>query len=97
MTVEARRDGVVVDGAEAWWDEVESAAHRRPEHYPLLTTISPYGDVIVPANRLDELRRECLELARETRPDTGAFLARIADLARRTAAGEFAELRFNGD
>lgn len=97
MRVEARRDGVVVDGAEAWWDEVESTAHRGPERFPLVTTISPYGDVAVAADRLDQLRRECLDLAREARPDTAAFLVKIAELARRTATGEFAELRFNGD
>jgi hypothetical protein len=97
MRVEARRDGAVVDGVEAWWDNVEIAAHRSPDRYPLVTTISPYGDVIVPANQLDELARECEELAREAESGTIGFLVKIADLARRTAVGEFADLRFNGD
>lgn len=95
--VEARVDSVARDGVEAWWDEVEGAAHRAPHHYPLLSGISPYGDVTIPVDRLSELATECDAMTAESGPRTNALLMRIADLARRTVAGEFDELRFDGD
>lgn len=96
MRVEARLDDAVADGVEAWWDDVETAAHQALARFPLLKSISPYGDVAVPVDRLNELADECEELARDARTEASAILLKIADLARRTVDGEFAELRFNG-
>ena len=97
MRVEAVVDGVVVDGVEEWWDGVEAAAHRSPSQYPLLAAISPYGAWRVPTERLADLAEECTQLADGQASGTQAFLSRIADLTRRTIAGQFTELRFNGD
>ena len=97
IRVEARVGGVGRDGVEAWWDEVEGAAQRAPHHYPLLSSISPCGDVTILVDRLSELAAECDAMAAESSPRANALLMRIADLARRTVAGEFDELRFDGD
>ncbi len=97
LRVELWEDGALVDGAEEWWDGVERAVLAEACHYPLLTSINPYGDLTVPPDRLQDLAGECRRLAQSSSGRLRILMLKIADLCDRASAGDNAELRFNGD
>jgi hypothetical protein len=97
LRVELRAAGLAVDGVEVWWDDVEVALSVNAGSYPILDTISPYGDARIPDERLVELAGECRRLANDCQTDARTALLEIADLAERTARLPDYEMRFDGD
>lgn len=99
VTIELWVDGKLVDGTERWWDEVELwlARDNARLHYPLLASIDPYGDRVIPQQRLPDLMDE-VERAALSAPSSVATLARkLAALCDAGIRARSAELRFNGD
>ena len=97
LRIELRDRGTVIDGVEEWWDGVESVLADSDDRYPILDSISPYGDVTIGSDRLPDLEVESRDLARHATGDVRVLLLRIADLCQRAAAGTGAQLRFDGD
>lgn len=97
IRVELREAGVPVAGVEQWWDDVEAALARDEEHFALLESISPYGEVSIPRERLTDLADECRRLGPRVGGSVESLLLEIAELCDRAAAGSDSELRFDGD
>jgi len=97
VRVELWQGGVVVDGVEQWWDRVEAALDQAQEHFALLDSISPYGHLSIPHERLLDLADECRRLAASVGGAVEPRLLKIAELCGRAAAANDAELRFEGD
>jgi hypothetical protein len=97
LRVELREAGVAVDGVEVWWDDIETTLSGNAATYPILETISPYGDARIPHERLHELAAECRLLANVRPKDASTALLKIADLSERAARRSDYELRFDGD
>ncbi len=97
LRVELWLDGVLADGLEEWWDRVEAAIDSAPGNFPLLASISPYGQARIPHGRLADLADECRRLQPSAIGSAGALLLRIADLSDQGFATSDAELRFEGD
>jgi hypothetical protein len=97
VRVELREGGVLVAGVEHWWDDVEAALGREEEHFALLESINPYGQVIVPRERLMDLADECRRLGPRVGGSVETLLLKIAELCDRAASGADSELRFDGD
>jgi hypothetical protein len=97
VRVELWLDGVIVDGVEEWWDSVEATLENDPDDYALLESISPYGQVRIPHERLVDLAEECRRLLGSAQGPARFLLLRIADLCERGSAAPDAELRFEGD
>jgi len=96
LRVELWKGGVLVDGVEEWWDDVESALSAADGDYPVLTSVSPYGELVIAPDRLRDLASESRRLAADA-GRAGTLLQKIADLCQRALAAPDAELRFNGD
>ncbi len=97
VRVELREGGVLVAGVEQWWDDLEEALGREEEHFALLESISPYGQVNIPRERLSDLADECRRLGPRVGDSVKSLLLKIAELCDRAAAGADSELRFDGD
>lgn len=97
LRIELWEQGSLVDGVEAWWDDVEGALDIAPGDYPILDSISPYGDFVVAFASLQDLAGECLRLAQAATGTLEGLLSKIADLCARASMTTDAELRFNGD
>jgi hypothetical protein len=91
------QDGALVDGIDEWWDDVELALTNVDGDYPLLDGVDPYGDLTLPRDRLDDLARECRDLAGRSQPNASALLLKLADLCDRAIARPGTFLQFNGD
>lgn len=97
LRIELWERGTVVDGVEEWWDGVEGALATAEDDYPILDSISPYGELIVAHDRLLDLAAESSRLAETTSGRVGDLLQRIAALCERATGATDAELRFDGD
>lgn len=97
VRVELREGGVPVAGVEQWWDDVEAALGREEEHFALLDSISPYGLVSIPHERLMDLAEECRRLGPRVGGSVESLLLKIAELCDRAASRSDSELRFDGD
>src|SRR5207248_7721872 len=98
MRIEVYEDGSLVDGVEEWWDDVETALASADRDYPILASISPYGDLTLAPSLSAQLAEECHGLAKATtNTKVSELLVKIAALAARAAASGLASLRFNGD
>jgi|SRR6185437_16036827 hypothetical protein len=97
VRVELWESSVLVDGVEEWWDGIERALLPAEGEYPILESISPYGDVRIPADRLSDLADECRRLSKASTGKVRSLLCKIADLCDRARETGDAELRFNGD
>jgi hypothetical protein len=99
VRVELRQRGVVVDGIEHWWDDLEAALDRDEATFPLLESISisPYGQIRIPHERLLELANECRLLAPRVGGTVHTLLVKVAELCDRAAVGTDTELSFDGD
>ena len=98
LRIELYEAGSLVDGVEEWWDDVANAVATAASDYPLLTSISPYGDLDLSPGMLEALAEECRRLASETTIKRLAdLLLKTADLCERAATSEAAVLRFDGD
>jgi hypothetical protein len=98
IRIELYDSGSLVEGVEEWWDDIELALESSARDYPLLESISPYGDVTMTPTSLERLVDECQRLADEA---SGAPLKRllleISELGQKAIASEDGALRFNGD
>jgi hypothetical protein len=97
LRIELWERGTVIDGVEEWWDGVERAIAGAEDDYPILDSISPYGELIVAHDRLRDLAAEASRLAATTSGRVSQLLLRIAALCERATATTDAELRFDGD
>jgi hypothetical protein len=97
LRIELWEHGTLVDGVEEWWDDVEGALDIAQEDYPILDSISPYGELVLASGRLQDLADECLRLAQTANGRLEALLLRIASLGARATMTSDAELRFKGD
>ncbi len=90
--------GRLTGGVEEWWDGVEAALAGTTDDYPLLASVSPYGEWIVPLDRVSDLGAEARRLANATTSGrTAELLSRLADLCTQVEGQTDAELRFSGD
>jgi hypothetical protein len=96
LRIELWQNGALVDGVEEWWDDVESALEGADGEYPILDSISPYGDRTIPPDRLQDLAIECSTLAQTGSERLRSLLRKLADLCGRASESQ-AELRFSGD
>jgi hypothetical protein len=96
LRIELWERDALIDGVEEWWDGVEAALEASEDEYPILDSVSPYGELTVPCDRLRDLAGESSRLAESTTGRVRALLLKIADLCARATATDF-ELRFNGD
>lgn len=96
LRIELWERGALIDGVEEWWDGVEAALETSADHYPILDSVSPYGELTVAWDRLRDLAGEASRLAETTTGRARALLLKIAELCARATATDF-ELRFNGD
>lgn len=94
LRIELWESGRLVDGVEQWWDDVERDLDSADGDYPILTSVSPYGELRLATSRLPDLADECFRLA-EGGGRSRALLLMIADLCRK--ATPEGELRFDGD
>lgn len=97
VCVELWEGGVLVAGVEHWWDDTEAALGQQEERFAPLESISPYGQVSIPHQRLLDLADECRRLGPRVGDSVKSFLFKIAELCDRAAAGADSELRFDGD
>lgn len=97
LRIELWEHGMLTGGVEEWWDEIESALDAAKNDYPILGSVSPYGELVVVYNRLTDLADESRRLAEATTGRVRALLLKIADLCDRASMATDAELRFNGD
>lgn len=97
VRIELSIRGTVVDGAEEWWDDVESALEASEHVLPILESISPYGEVTVPRDRLRDLAYECRLLQPMSTPRIQSLLQKIWELCEMAFETPDAELRFDGD
>ncbi len=96
LRIELWERDAFVDGVEEWWDGVEAALEASQDEYPILDSVSPYGELRIPGDRLRDLAAESSRLAETTTGRVRALLLKIADLCSRATVIDF-ELRFNGD
>ena len=97
VRIELWDSGVLVDGVEQWWDDVEAALDATEDDLPILASISPYGQVTIPHNRLSDLADECRRLQPTSPERIQTVLSKIAQLSERAATAANAELRLEGD
>jgi hypothetical protein len=97
LRIELWENGTLVDGIEDWWDDVEAALSTTSDSYPILHSISPYGEQTIPPNRVRDLATEAHDLAGKTTGHTSKLLRKLARLSERAAEAPSAELRFDGD
>lgn len=97
IRIELRKSGAPIDGVEEWWDGVEAALGAAKEPYPILDSISPYGEVTIPRDRLADLVDECRRLQLRSTERTGALLLRVAEFIERVIDDPDTELWFDGD
>jgi hypothetical protein len=97
LRIELRKSGAPIDGVEEWWDGVEAALDAAEEQYPILDSISPYGEVTIPRKYLTDLAEECRRLRLRSPERIRALLLKIAELSERAVDDPDAELRFDGD
>jgi hypothetical protein len=97
LRIELWEDGALTGGIEEWWDDVEIALDGAESDYPILETVSPYGELVVAYDRLADLAAESRRLAGATKGRVHALMLSIADLCDRAFAATDAELRFSGD
>ncbi len=97
VRIELWDDGVLVDGLEQWWDDVEAALDSTEEDLPILASISPYGEVTIPHDCLLDLADECRRLQPTSQERIQTVLSKIAQLSERAVTASDAELRFEGD
>lgn len=97
VRVELWEGGTLIDGVEEWWDGIEQALLAAADEYPIIESISPYGDVRIPADRVADLAAECRQLGQASTGKLRSLLLKIAELCDRAAAMDDAQLRFNGD
>jgi hypothetical protein len=97
VRIELRKSGAPIDGVEEWWDGVEAALGTAKESYPILDSISPYGEVSIPRDRLADLADECRRLRLRSTERVGALLLKIAELSERVIDDPHTELWFDGD
>jgi hypothetical protein len=97
LRIELWQHGVLTGGVEECWDAVESALDVGMGEYPILDSVSPYGELVVAHGRLADLADESRRLAATTTGQVHALLLKIANLCEQASAATDAELRFNGD
>lgn len=98
MRIELWQNGSLVDGIEEWWDGVEAALTAAQEDYPILDSISPYGDLTLAFDRLKDLGSESRRLAESAdKAKLRSMLLKISELCERARTTPGSELRFNGD
>jgi hypothetical protein len=97
ILIELKVNGVTVDGAEAWWDDVETAMRGRRDEFPALSQIDPYGDMELCGDQLTKLALELERLALDPRTADISLLQKIASLCERAAAEPGSILTFTGD
>ncbi len=88
---------MLTDGVEEWWDDVEIALDAAKHDYPILDSVSPYGELVVAYDRLSDLADECRLLAEAATGQGRELLLKIAGLCDRATLATDSELRFNGD
>lgn len=97
IRIELRVRGTVIDGAEEWWDDVENALEASEHTLPILESISPYGELTVPHDRLLDLANECRLLQPMGTPRIQSLLQKVWELCEMAFVTPDAELRFEGD
>lgn len=97
LRIELWEDGALTGGVEEWWDDVEIVLDTDGSDYPILESVSPYGELVVAYDRLADLADESRRLAGATTGRVHTLMLRIADLCDQASAATDAELRFNGD
>jgi hypothetical protein len=99
ITIELWIDGVLVDGAEQWWDGIEALMRdeQSKAECPILNKVDPYGDLVVDRGTLAELSIEADRLRAQAPRKLRGFLERLSALSDAGARATQAELRFLGD
>jgi hypothetical protein len=96
LVIELIENAIVVDGVEAWWDDVERAIHAEPTRFPTLRRIDPYGDVVVSGDDLTRLSSELDALLPVPSIEHG-LITRLRALTARAVENTGAQLRSRGD
>jgi hypothetical protein len=97
LRIELWECGVLTGGIEEWWDDVERALDSAANQYPILDSVSPYGELVVAHDRLADLATESRRLAARNPGHVRALLLKIAELCDRASVSTDAQLRFDGD
>jgi hypothetical protein len=96
ISIELCVNGVVVDGFEVWWDEMDSALDGVTDDYPLLERVDAYGDVEFTPSELGDLEREIRRMTRDQAAPR-ELLERVGKLVTAARSADRSVLRFRGD
>jgi hypothetical protein len=98
ITIELWCGRRLVDGVEMWWDDMAPLLDRRPEQLRMLSSVDPYGDLVLRGKEeLNAVAEECELLVPHAPHRLGLLLTKLGRLARAGAAHGESELRFVGD
>jgi hypothetical protein len=99
MRIELWIDGLLVGGAEQWWDDIEAslAGAEAESDFPMLSRVDPYGDVSFEGEVLSGLAAEVRRFSPQAPERVQPFLDKLAALCDQGGQGSQAELRFLGD
>jgi hypothetical protein len=97
LSIELWASEELVDGIELRWDPIEALLAGQENRYPILDSVSPYGELHLAGPAIRQLASECRSLASQTSGSVRAALNAIGTLCEQGDKSGAAELRFEGD
>ena len=97
VNIELRVDGVLIGGAEEWWDDADAALTGHRTDYPLLARVDPYDVTTFDRHEIEDLRAEADRLATAGGASVRELAAKLMALCDEAMRHAVAELRFVGD